>query len=77
MKIATAALAVALAIPITANGAERQVGSWTVHELTDPITNQPLVVAVIENKSDGTLFRVSCLRGKPIVAIWTRNHQYV
>jgi hypothetical protein len=42
-----------------------------------PITNQPFVVALIENKSDGTWFRIACQRGKAGMAIWTRNHRYV
>jgi hypothetical protein len=56
--------------------AGQQVGSWTVHEQKDPITNQPFVVALIENKSDGTWFRIHCLRGEAGMAVWTRNHRY-
>jgi hypothetical protein len=73
-QIATALIAVALAS--SAGASERQVGSWTVVETTDPIMKQPRAIAVINNTSDGTALRIGCWRGRAYMAVWTHRHRY-
>jgi hypothetical protein len=74
--ITIAAVAASLSAAAPAIAGERQVGSWTVVETTDPILKQPWVTAVINNNSDGTAFRIGCTHGKAHMLVWTHRHRY-
>jgi hypothetical protein len=63
-------------VPASADPQGKQIGSWNVYQLKDPIVDQPRVIALIENKTDGAWFRIACERGKPWMAVWTRQHRY-
>lgn len=62
----------ALLLPEIAFSAEHQIGSWSVFEQNDPITDQPRVLAILDNPRESAWFRVGCERGKALLSVSVR-----